>query len=110
MGIRRFDLLMMRLSLQGKSHLSGGMRQQIRLKRSSGCQMLFDNVPVNKGTTLEVWISGIGCEKKDSRTVNVNDEDLTLRFDNLGVVQQMEFAKGTNVLIYVFPRNVVNVE
>lgn len=58
-----------------------------------------------RGLDFRYWL-----RKKDSRTVNVNDEDLTLRFDNLGVVQQMEFAKGTNVLIYVFPRNVVNVE
>ena len=53
-----------------------------------------------RGLDFRYWL-----RKKDSRTVNVNDEDLTLRFDNLGVVQQMEFAKGTNVLIYVFPRN-----
>jgi hypothetical protein len=54
----------------------------------------------NTGLDFRYWL-----RKKDSRTVNVNDEDLTLRFDNLGVVQQMEFAKGTNVLRYVFPRN-----
>lgn len=53
-----------------------------------------------RGWDFRYWL-----RKKDSRTVNVNDEDLTFRFDNLGVVQQMEFAKGTNVLIYVFPRN-----
>ena len=57
------------------------------------------------GLDFRYWL-----RKKDTRTVNLNDEDLTLRFDNLGVVQQMEFAKGTNVLIYVFPRNAANVE